>query len=402
MSIMEAPRWDEPKAGRKDTVGRRPGRVAKEASMILDDVGQLFVVGFEGTAPSRALRERLVRDRVAGMVLFSRNLGDPRQVAELVWSLPALSPEARLLICVDQEGGRVARLKAPFTELPPARMVGEAGSEPLTYRLGRAVGRELKAVGINVNFAPVLDVDSNPHNPVIGDRAFGPSADLVARLGAAYVRGLQDQGVLATGKHFPGHGDTAEDSHLTLPLVKKERAGLDREELRPFRAGMRQGLRLLMSAHVLYPALDPEWPATLSYAILTGLLREELGYTGVVMTDDLMMAAVRGRFGSAGAVAVRAIEAGADLVLLCQEDEGQDEAIAAVREAVRSRQRFEARVKEALARVRRLKQRLGPPVPPDLRAINAVVGCAEHRQVVEEIHAAAEAGRAAGAGGKAG
>ncbi|MBI3078667.1 MAG: beta-N-acetylhexosaminidase, partial [Deltaproteobacteria bacterium] len=259
----------------------------------MNDVGQLFVVGFEGKAPTRALSERLARDRVGGIALFSRNLEGPRQVAELVRSLQTLSPVAPLLICVDQEGGRVARLKAPFTELPPARVVGEAGSEALTYRLGTAVGRELKAVGINVNFAPVLDVDTNPQNPVIGDRAFGPSADLVARLGAAYIRGLQDQGVAATGKHFPGHGDTTEDSHLTLPLVTKERARLHREELPPFRAGMMQGLRLLMSAHVMYPALDPEWPATLSHAILTGLLRDELGYTGAVMTDDLKMAAVR-------------------------------------------------------------------------------------------------------------
>ena len=191
------------------------------------------------------------------------------------------------MVAIDHEGGRVLRLGEPFTQFPPAAVVGRTRNPDLAYRVGHAMGVELASVGIDLSFAPVLDVHSNPANPVIGDRAFGSDPALVSEMGIALMRGLHDGGVLSCGKHFPGHGDTEKDSHLELPVVRRSRAELEQTELVPFRAAIAAGVPMLMSAHVLYPALDPEHPATLSRAILTDLLRGELHFDGVVASDDL-------------------------------------------------------------------------------------------------------------------
>jgi beta-N-acetylhexosaminidase len=193
---------------------------------------------------------------------------------------------------VDQEGGRVARLKEPWTVWPAARAVGRTGSAATAREMGQALAEELRACGIRYDFAPCVDVDTNPRNPVIGDRSFGDDPDLVARLGAAMIEGLQQGGVAASAKHFPGHGDTDVDSHLDLPSVDHSRARLDEIELRPFRAAIAAGVASVMTSHVLVREIDDARPATLSPAVITGLLRQELGYTGVVVTDDLEMQAL--------------------------------------------------------------------------------------------------------------
>src|SRR5207244_4488418 len=215
------------------------------------------------------------------VILFARNVGEPEQVAELCFEASRLTPDLPPWVSVDQEGGRVARLKAPFTEWPPMATLGRSGDVHLAERFARALAAELKAVGITLDYAPVLDVHTNPNNPVIGDRALADKAGDVARLGAAIIRTLQKEGVAACGKHFPGHGDTGTDSHHELPLVEHPPDRLREVELVPFRAAVEAQVATIMTAHVLVPALDEERAATLSKRIVTDLLRNELKYPGV-------------------------------------------------------------------------------------------------------------------------
>ena len=245
--------------------------------MTLDqEVSSLFCVGFHGTSPSPEVKE-LVRRGVHGVILFARNVVDAEQVAALVAELKTYAGRP-LLVAVDQEGGRVARLRGPqgFTELPPMRALGERGDAALAREVGALLGRELRAVGIDQDYAPVVDVDTNPANPVIGDRAFSRDPEVVGRLGAALAEGLQAQGVAACAKHFPGHGDTSQDSHLELPCLPHAMERLDRVELAPFRALARAGVAAVMTAHVVFEALDPVRPATLSAKVMR-LLRERDG-----------------------------------------------------------------------------------------------------------------------------
>jgi beta-N-acetylhexosaminidase len=225
--------------------------------------GQLISVGFEGTVAPAELLARIAASEVGGVMLFRPNIVDPAQVASLVTTLRAAAPaEAPLLVSIDQEGGLVQRLRAPATVWPPMLAVGTAGDAARTSAVGRALGEELAAVGVGWNFAPVLDVHTNPANPVIGNRAFGTTAEAVAAQALAFWRGLRGAGLVGCGKHFPGHGDTRTDSHLDLPVVAHDLERLRRVELAPFAAAARAGMEAFMTAHVVYPALDPDRPAT--------------------------------------------------------------------------------------------------------------------------------------------
>jgi beta-N-acetylhexosaminidase len=317
-------------------------------------LSHLVLIGIPDRRLTAVVRRRLERLQPGGVVLFKRNVGNPDELTALTRELRAiLGPDT--LIAIDQEGGRVARLGTPFTEWPPMRRLGEIRNTGLARAAGRAIGRELAAVGINCDFAPVLDVDSNPENPVIGDRSFGREPALVARLGCAFARGLAEAGVLSCGKHFPGHGDTALDSHLALPRVERSRRELMRLEIAPFRRAVRSGFPMLMTAHVLYPALDPELPATLSRAVMTDLLRRRLGFRGVLVSDDLAMRALAGH-GSVGELAVSALGAGCDLLLACQSLEEGEDAVSSLKAAARRGRLGPGRANQALARVRRLRR----------------------------------------------
>ena len=245
--------------------------------------GQLIVAGFDGASLPAPLAAALRKRERAGVILFKRNLvADLFAVAELNRAIAASAPaDEPPLVAIDQEGGRVARLGPPALVVPPMRVLAAGGDEARAERVARAQAKELAALGFTMNFAPVLDVDSCATNPVIGDRSFGSDAATVARFGVAYARGLESGGVLACGKHFPGHGDTKTDSHFELPFVDAPRARLDEVELPPFAAAARAGIAALMSAHVVYPALDAEKPATMSFAICTTLLRDTFGFAGV-------------------------------------------------------------------------------------------------------------------------
>ena len=348
--------------------------------------GRLAIVGFAGHDVPADLRRLAADFDLGGVIYFARNVAEPQQVADLSRQVADLRRDWPLWISVDQEGGRVARLKSPFTEWPPAITLGRSGDERLAERFGAALAAELMAVGINLDYVPVLDVHTNPKNPVIGDRALAEKAQDVARLGAAVLRGLEGAGVAGCGKHFPGHGDTNADSHDELPVVEHERSRLEAVELVPFIRAIDADVATMMTAHVLVPALDEKTPASLSKTVVTDLLKGTLGFKGVVFCDDLGMKAVSATRPLAEAT-VDALAAGNDAVLLCNSaaDE-QAGAIEAIIRAVESGRLSEKRVDDALARQRRIKEkffggRTRPKVPLD------VVGCAEHQAVAEEMAA---------------
>ncbi|GAA3810856.1 glycoside hydrolase family 3 N-terminal domain-containing protein [Sphaerisporangium flaviroseum] len=302
----------------------------KRSPELLRLADSVLLPGFEGRTPPEWLRRRL-GEGLSGVVLFSRNIGTPSQVAELTAALRAERPDA--VIGIDEETGDVTRLEAHTGSSRPGNYaLGVVDDVALTEEIARDLGTDLVAAGVNVDFAPAADVNSNPGNPVIGLRSFGEDPRLVARHTAAWVRGLQAAGVAACAKHFPGHGDTEVDSHHGLPGVTASREQLRDVELRPFRAAIAAGVRMMMTGHLLVSAYDPEFPATLSPRILTGLLRDELGFDGVVITDAVEMAAIAERYGVGGGSA-RAIAAGADLI--CVGGENSDDAVVAtIREAI--------------------------------------------------------------------
>lgn len=315
----------------------------------------LFVVGYPGAEPDAGLRS-LVEDGVGGVILFKRNVEAAEQVARVLHQLKAEAP-GPLLAAVDQEGGRVARLRGPpFTALPPMREVGTRGDAALARRVGRLLAFEVRAVGFDLDFAPVLDVDTNPHNPVIGDRSLHHDAGEVARLGVALAQGLEEGGVASCAKHFPGHGDTATDSHLDLPSLPHSLERLHRVELLPFAAYAKAGLASVMTAHVVFEALEARRPATMSRMALHGLLREGLGFEGVVVSDDLEMRAIADHF-SVERAAVEGLAAGVDLFLVCHQEAVQRRAIEAVVRAVERGEVSRERLDEARARVRALVRR---------------------------------------------
>ncbi|MEV7212831.1 glycoside hydrolase family 3 protein [Kitasatospora cineracea] len=282
-----------------------------ESADLLRDAGAVLQPGFAGLTAPEWLRRRLGEGELGGVALFGRNIRTPQQVAALTSELYALNGD--LLVATDEEGGDVTRLEVVSGSSYPGNLaLGEVDDTDLTERVARSIGFDLSSVGVNLNYAPDADVNSNPDNPVIGVRSFGGDGELAARHTAAYVRGLQSAGVAACAKHFPGHGDTAGDSHLGLPRID---LALDQfaAHLLPFRAAIAAGVKSIMTAHILFDAYDAQLPATMSQRILTGLLREELGFDGLIVTDGIEMGAISGTHGVA-AGSVRAVAAGADTI----------------------------------------------------------------------------------------
>jgi beta-N-acetylhexosaminidase len=350
-----------------------------------EKIGQLFMVGFLGTSVTPDLASFIKEYKPGGVILFSRNLECVEQMVDLTNHLQACSPHSPLLISIDQEGGRVSRLPKGFTIFPPCDVLGRCNSSELAYAAAATIATELRAVGVNMNMAPVLDVNSNPDNPVIGDRAFGTTPDVVCKLGLATAAGLQDNKVVACGKHFPGHGDTNTDSHKELPVVEASRERLEAVEFPPFRRAVAQGVASMMTAHVLYRTLDPELPATLSPTIITNFLRQELRYDGVVLTDDLEMHAIIDHYGVEDA-AVRAVLAGCDVLLICKDRDREVAAFGAVEEAVAAGTISIERLNLSAARIARLKDRFVAPYKPvTISDAKLVAGCQSHQALLRTI-----------------
>lgn len=348
---------------------RRVNEIARAA-------GRVLVGGFEGTDIPDAFATLAKSGAVGGAILFSRNFSDVEGAHRLVGALHALETPKPLWISIDQEGGRVARLKAPFPTLPPMRTVGEARRKTLAHKTGALLGELLSILGFHQDYAPVLDVDSNPDNPIIGDRAFSREAAVVARLGAAFIDGMQSQGIAACGKHFPGHGDTDVDSHLALPRLPHDLERLMQVELVPFVAAARVNCAAIMTAHVVFSAIDEELPATLSDKVIEPILRGQIGFGGVIVSDDLEMKAVADHFGVADS-AVRAIRAGCDQLLICSRVDWIDEAHRALIKAVETGALAKSRLLEAASRVDAMNARFGPQRQPDWAKAETILAQAD-------------------------
>lgn len=357
-------------------------------------IGQLMVFGFKGKKATPEIKKLIREHHVGGVILFARNIGTPEEVLALTTELQREAKNAGhekpLLICIDQENGVVRRLGEGATIFPGSMLLGATGRSENAYITGLLTGRELKALGVNWNLAPVLDVNNNPDNPVIGVRSYGESASVVSEFGKQAVKGMQDAGVITTLKHFPGHGDTNVDSHLDLPTIAHDMDRLKEIELKPFIDVIEQGADTIMSAHVYFPAIETEEnvPATLSKKVITGLLREELGYNGVVTTDCMEMNAISEGIGTAEG-AVEALKAGVDLIMISHLQSRQYEAISYVKESLLSGEISEDTINDAYQRVMELKENYldWNDIPLDSEPVVAsVVGSKLHEVEAYEIY----------------
>ncbi|PIR18026.1 MAG: beta-N-acetylhexosaminidase [Deltaproteobacteria bacterium CG11_big_fil_rev_8_21_14_0_20_49_13] len=314
---------------------------------IREKTGSLFVVGFDGVKMPDEL-EALIKERhIGGVIIFKRNVRSRSQIKELLSSIRECAGKRPFIISVDHEGGRVFRLPEPFTNVGP---MADVKAPVDAYHIGTLMAGELKDVGFNVNFAPVLDINTNIKNPVIGDRAFSNDPRVVAKLGSELIRGLQENGVVACGKHFPGHGDTSLDSHFDFPTLPHTLGRLEAIELVPFKAAIGAGLRSIMTAHVVYEGIDKEYPATLSPTIINKLLRHELGYKGVVFSDDLQMSAIAKKWPLPEAC-IKTLQAGCDICLICNDPSAQKTAVEDVIKAVETGRLHESVITHAYRRL---------------------------------------------------
>ncbi len=345
------------------------------------------MAGFDGLSVPRDIVALAREFDLGGLILFARNVESPEQVAEIARETQELRRDLPLWVSVDQEGGRVARLREPFTRWPPMITLGRSGDVELAERFARALAAELSTVGMTLDYAPVLDVLTTADNPAIGDRALAEDADTVTRLGRVIIETLQENGVAACGKHFPGHGDTTVDSHDDMPVVEHDLARLRAIELAPFRGAIEADVAAIMTAHVLVPAIDDRVPATMSRAIVQGVLRDELGFDGVVFTDDLDMGALTNRY-DVDEIAVGAVGAGCDGLLFCGPDHHkQHRAIEALIHAAEDGVLSVAALERSMGRHRRMKERFLARTARDrpMREHASVLGSTPHCDVAEEM-----------------
>lgn len=314
-------------------------------------IARMFCIGFDGTEPTAELQQMLAMG-VQQVVLFARNVNGGQQAFDLTTRIKNSAPHP-VMISIDQEGGRVRRLREGFTPIPAMRSLGQTNDETLARRAGEVLGRELRSVNIDIDFAPCMDVDTNPANPVIAARSFGPDPATVSRLGCAVLTGIQAQGVAACVKHFPGHGDTQIDSHLALPRVNHSLERLNTVELPPFRAAIAAGVASIMSAHVIVESLDNHYPATLSPLALEDIVRGQMEFQGVIFTDDFEMKAIADHYGFEEAI-VRGVLAGCDVILICHSPELQRKGIETLIKAVENGQVSRQRIEQSSNRIDRL------------------------------------------------
>lgn len=356
-------------------------------------IGAMLMLGWEGDNPvddttvCDKAREIVEDMQIGGIILMGRNIRheDLSVTVNTINELQSMSREP-LLVNVDQEGGMVARFVDGVTVMPSNMALGATRRPELAYKAAAVCAEELKALGVNYNFAPSVDVNNNPDNPIIGTRSYSESPELVAEFGAQAIHGYQETGVVACAKHFPGHGDTAVDSHLALPSVPYARERLDLIELKPFHTAIKAGVSSIMTTHIMFPALDADLPSTLSKKIITGLLRDEMGYDGVIVTDSMEMKAIADNWGVAEA-SVLAIEAGVDLVLIPHTLSCQRESREAIIKAVKDGRISEARIDESVARLTALKQRYGLNQRryADPSALGSLLRTRDHLAVQREI-----------------
>jgi len=354
--MLPPPAGDQNDKG-QPPIPRDPLKEQLNKMTLEEKVGQLVIVGMDGTELTENITNLIQNYHAGGVILYQKNITNSMQLLQLLNQLKSSNnSKIPLFLSLDEEGGAVSRLPDEVTKLPSNKIIGEIDNEKLSYNIGLALALQLQAYGFNLNFAPVVDINSNPQNPVIGDRSFGAEADLVSRLGVATIKGLQNGGIIPVAKHFPGHGDTSVDSHVGLPIVNHDLDRLKSFELRPFQAAINTGVDAVMVAHILLPKLDDEYPASLSHTIITGLLKEELQFQGLVVTDDLTMGAIVKHY-SLEQAAVQAVKAGSDLLLVCHDYESQVAVLKALHYAMAQGEIPEAQINNSVYKILQLKQK---------------------------------------------
>ncbi|AXI00013.1 beta-N-acetylhexosaminidase [Sporosarcina sp. PTS2304] len=323
---------------------------------IEEKIGQLVLMGIEGLQLDTKAKDLIEKQHIGGIILFKRNFDNVTQSLQLINAVKQSNEAGQvpLLISLDEEGGRVTRLPEELVKTPTNRYIGNVANGKFAYDIGELLGKKLHAFGLNMDFAPVLDVDSNPNNPVIGDRSYGADPEIVSQAGLNQAEGMISQQIIPVVKHFPGHGDTSVDSHIDVPVITHDKKRLQEIELLPFKRAIKNGIDAIMVGHLLVQAYDPLVPASMSKPVIEGLLRDELQFKGVVITDDLIMGAVQKNY-TIGEAAVRTIQAGGDILLVGHGYDPVQQVVTALREAVNSGELTEQRINESVERVLKLK-----------------------------------------------
>ncbi len=345
-------------------------------------IGQLMMIGISGKSLTTDEKKFIKENNISGVTLFSRNVESPQQIRQLCLELQSLRHQmpdkAPLFIAIDMEGGRVARLKEPFTIWPPMKKLGDLDNPTVSFHFTNKMGMELKAVGINLDFSPCLDVFTNPKNTVIGDRAVSTDPEIVAKHASALIRGFIKADVIACAKHFPGHGNTLIDSHEDLPVENADKKRLDEVELVPFKRAFRSRVDLIMTAHMKFPNIDPDWPVTLSEIFLKNILRDECRYRGLVITDDLDMKAMAKHY-DPELIPVRSLQAGADILLYCNEPTSPPKAIESVTNGIAQGQLDKKLIEALHTKVLNYKKdKIKNPDPLPWDQVMQIVGSADH------------------------
>ena len=356
-----------------------------------EHIGQQLIIGLCGKEITTDESCFIIENNIGGVILFERNLGSLEEIHKLIHDIHSLGHQTKqkvpLFVSVDMEGGRVQRVKAPFTLWPAVKHLGEIGSSSMAFGFARCMGEELEAVGFNLNYAPCVDVLTHPENHVIGDRALGCDPKTVASLAPALVEGYQKAGILSCAKHFPGHGFTCVDSHLDLPVDTRSLKELkEKGDLLPFQKVIQSKVDMIMTAHILYPNIDPKLPATLSPLFIEKLLRQTLGFNGLVITDDLDMKALTGNF-SEEQICLLALKAGANVLLYCNQALSPVKAVESIKQALMDgkipRELIERNSKK-IQSIKAKKLKL-PLEPPDIKEIKQILGCRKHKSLADKI-----------------
>jgi beta-N-acetylhexosaminidase len=330
----------------------------KLSKMTLDEkLGAMIIAGVEGTTPTEKTKSMIQNQHVGGIIFYKNNVKSQSQLVSFVNKLKTWNQQnpSALFISIDEEGGKVSRLPE-IEKIPTAKSIGKADDLAYAKSIGTYLGNASKSMGINVDYAPVLDINSNPNNPVIGNRSYGTTAKKVSDTGRAVMKGIQSTGTIPVIKHFPGHGDTSVDSHLDLPIVHKSLEQLQSFEWKPFEDAIKEGADSVMIAHILFPKIDKKHPASLSPTIIKDQLRNTIGFQGVVMTDDLTMGAISKNYGM-GNAAVQAVKAGSDILLIAHGYENVSNVILKLKESIKEGELTEKRINQSVLRILMLKEK---------------------------------------------
>lgn len=325
-----------------------------------EKIGQLILVGMDGYEINDNIEELIKSYNVGGIILYGKNVKDSNQLLSLINSLKDTnsSNKVPLFISVDEEGGSVSRVPEGIKKLPTARSIGKTQDSSLAFKAGELLGKTVKTFGYNMDFAPVLDIDSNPLNPVIGDRAYGQTVEIVSSLGIEILNGIKEEGVIPVIKHFPGHGDTTVDSHIELPVLDYDLERIMNFEVVPFKHAIDSGAEVVMVAHILLPQIDPKYPASMSNIVITHMLRNKLKFKGIVITDDMTMGAIKKNY-NIGNAAVQSIKVGADIILVGHNYKDSVEVFSALKESVEKGAISTERLYESVYRILKLKEQYG-------------------------------------------